>query len=701
MKISNINPLLLMASAAILTGCGENAWNDKLDGFEVPPVYTTTETVNYTLTAADYKTIAGLAANKAIAEADGTTAELEAIGNNLCFATKAQARKYLPAFFAQSNFPYFTMNSGSSIKVEYAIGSGVSAETDAINAGTPELRLTKADYQEVWESETDFIEAFAPIKPAASYLPRYLRDTYDDAEAGAYAVVNYNEASENPIFGTVGGGEDPEPPTEWTMTDVIKDVKVGDQLTVRGVVTGISTRGFVVTDKAGSICCDSGSNGFNDDLITIGAQVNVTGDVTVYSRCLQVNIATGKGSYEVVGTEAYTYPTPTPYDGAAVDAACEGSGDLLAEYISLEGTISVSGNYYNLAIDGAQHTGSIYYAPDFIKSHLTDGAKVKLTGYFVCVSGGAKYFNILVTGVNGTNISKVRPMKAPAVEVPTVTRNAIYQFDGTKWAVPANTIVLQPEDYTAMGQSYGNLSGLLPNTLLPIYLDQNKPYATADDAVTVVYKYYNGSSTSYKASRFIFDGSKWGQGDLVIEQFTKSGDDWKFNPSVTLTLPAGKGQSFSATYYQACVDWVYENIDVPLGSTDIKSGIGYVTTYGNNEYYSGTSAYQNNVDLRGASARAQYPEGYEGMTDEEITEIEKKRFCTETFPGALSKLYPEAELVEGMDVLYTFTFSAYYGTSTKVYTGVWKVVGKGKFEFVSCVLDMEGEEATPFYEGSN
>lgn len=697
MKISNINPLLLMAATAILSGCGENAWNDKLDGFEVPPVYSTTETVNYTLSTADYKTIAGLDANNAIAEADGTEAELKAIETNQCFASKEQARKYLPAFFAQSSFPYFSMNAGSSVKVEYAIGSGVSKETDAINSGTPEYRLSQADYQEIWDSETDFINAFAPEKPAASYLPRYLRDTYDDAEAGAYAVVNYNEASENPIFGTIGGGEDPEPPAEWTMTDVIKDVSVGDQLEVRGVVTGISTRGFVVTDKAGSICFDKGS-GFNDDLLTIGSQVNVSGTVGVYSRCLQIS---QNNSYEIVGTQDYTYPTPTHYDGAAVDAACDATDNMLATYISLEGTLSISGNYYNLNIEGATHTGSIYYAPDFVKSRLTDGAKIKLTGYFVCVSGSAKYFNILVTGVDGTNITKARMQKAPAVEVSTATRNAIYQFDGTKWSVPDKTVILQPEDYTSMGQTYGNLSGLLPNTLIPVYLNQTKPYASKDDEITVVYKYYNGSGTNYKASRFVFDGEKWGQGDLVVEQFTNSADGWKFNPSVTLTLPAGRGQTFSATYYQACVDWVYENIDVPLGSTGIKSGIGYVTTYGNNEYYSGTSAYQNNLDLRGDKARAQYPEGYEGMTDDEIVELEKKRFCTETFPGALSKLYPDAELVEGMDVLYTFTFSAYYGTETLVYTGVWKVVGKGKFEFVSCVLDMDGEEKMPFYEAEN
>lgn len=690
MKIANIKTLSFVAATMVLAGCSENAWNDKLDGFQKPPVYSETETVNYSLTDADYKTIAGLSANKALATTDEEKAELAAIGTNLCFANKEQARLYLPAFFEQSSFPYFVLNPGSSIKVEYAIGSGVSTETDAINSGTPEIKLSQENYQTVWESDDNFINGFAPEKPAASYLPTLLKELYPDAAEGAYAVVNYNQSATNPIFGTVAGEE----PAEWEMTDNIKDLKKGDQADVRGIVTGISTRGFVVTDNSGSICYDKG-NGFNDDALTIGSQVNVKGEVGIYSRCLQISI---DNSYEIVGTQAYTYPTPTVYDGAAVDAACDGTEDFLAQYVSLSGKVKISGNYINLEIPGSANAGSVYNAPDFVKAKLTDGADVTLTGYFVCVSGkGPKYFNILVTGIDGTNITKAPAIaKAPVVDVETTTCNAVYKFDGTKWAVPANTVVLQPSDYTAMGQTYGNLSGTLNNTLLPIYLNANKPYAAADDAITVVYKYYNGSATNYKASRFVFDGSSWSQGNIVSEQFSRNEKGWIFNPSVTLTLAAVRGDAQSATYYQACVDWVYENIDIPLGSTGIKSGIGYVTSYGNNEYYSGTSAYQNNVDLRASAARAQYAKGYEDMSDDEVVATEKHRFCYETFPGALAKLHPDADVVAGMDVLYTITFSAYYGSETLVYTGVWKVVGKGKFEFVSCVLNMEGQSATPF-----
>ena len=113
------------------------------------------------------------------------------------------------------------------------------------------------------------------------------------------------------------------------------------------------------------------------------------------------------------------------------------------------------------------------------------------------------------------------------------------------------------------------------------------------------------------------------------------------------------------SFYQACVNWVYENIDKPLGSDNIKSGKFYVTSYGNNEYYSGTSAYQGNVDLRPGTARSQYPAGYEGMSDEEIVENMEYRLCYEVMPGALSMLYPDAKAIEGLDVVYTINFFVY------------------------------------------
>lgn len=682
MKIQNIKTSAIFAATVLLAGCSENSWNDhNLDGFEVPPVYSDTQSITYTLTAADYSTLSSLSANTALATTDEEKAALKAIGTNGCFASDSQARKYLPAFLADSNFPYFTLNDGSSIKVTYSVATSAPDQVAQINEGTPEYRVSEADYIAAWESDVDYINGFAPMLPASTKLPSILKAAYPDAVAGQCVVANYNMATTNPIYGSVSGGDD-----EWEMTSAIKDIAVGDILTARGIVTGISTRGFVITDNAGSICYDSGSNGFNDDNISIGAQVEVAGVISSYSRCLQINGKDENTSYSVVGTTDYTYPSPVVYNASMVEAACAETGDMLAKYVELEGTMSISGNYYNIIIPGSDNCqGSVYYAPDFVKSLMADGNTYKLRGYFVAVTGKGKYFNLLVTGVNAPS-TKSMPTRAAVGTVETKAANAIYAYDGSKWIIPANTLVLQPEDYAAMQQSYGNLSGTLPETLLPIYLKTALPYAQDEDQITVAYKYYNGSATAYEAKMFTFENGEWKvytNKEEITDQFNRLKGTWVFDPSVTLTLPAGRGQALSTLYYQACVDWVYQNIDRPLGSTSITSGIGYVTSYGNNEYYSGSSAYQGNVDIRGAKAIEQYPQGYEGMSADEVTELMKTRFCYQVFPAALSAVHSDATTIEGIDVLYTFHFTAYSGSSTE-YTMVYKVVGPAKFEFISC-----------------
>ncbi|MDE6120852.1 MAG: DUF5017 domain-containing protein, partial [Muribaculaceae bacterium] len=93
-------------------------------------------------------------------------------------------------------------------------------------------------------------------------------------------------------------------------------------------------------------------------------------------------------------------------------------------------------------------------------------------------------------------------------------------------------------------------------------------------------------------------------------------------------------------------------------------------------------------DHRPSAARDQYPAEYSSMTDDEIVALERTRFMNEVMPGALSILHSDARPIEGLDVLYTINFAVYTG-STSQYTAVFKVVGPGKFEPVSCTWDEE------------
>ena len=623
MKKTIYLPLLAIGAMAALTGCDENAWNDHLDGFDSTFAPTEVKTIEYTLTDADYAAIASNKQNKALAEQNDASQALAALSGNKYFTEKITAAEYVPAFLG-STAPYMMYTDGSSIRLTYNISVGLPEEVTE-SAGAWNLSVSEEFYKTaVWESDENYIVGFAPEKPASRYLPAAIQASIGaDAQEGKYAIISYLEAEQNPIFGNVGGGD--EPPSGFQMSDVLGDIAAGDGATVDGVVGGACGAGFVLTDLGGSIFVYMGG-GYDPTTYPVGTQLHLEGEATSFKGNLQ--IAQG-AMIDKVGTQEYTFPAATVYDGAALDAALTRPADQLAIYASISGKVVVSGNNINIEVAGAETAkGSIYYATDAQREKLTDGTYVEVTGWFISISG-SRYCNFVVDHLNFlTNAPAKAGSRGLAAPVSTVEKNAVYRYDGSRWVVPENFVILNPADYTAMGLN-GSLSQ--PDAYLPTFLKLKYPYAKADDVKYVLY--YN---SGYACAEYNFNGSEWIRFNGVeteTSQFVRAGGKWMFDPNVTINLPYGKGQTASAPFYQACVDWVYENKCVPLGDTSIKSGKFWVTSYGNNDYYCGTSSYQNNVDLRAASARAQYSAGWEGYTDEEIVATMEERCDREVFPG--------------------------------------------------------------------
>lgn len=677
MKKTIYLPLLAIGAMAALTGCDENAWNDHLDGFDSTFAPTEVKTIEYTLTDADYAAIASNKQNKALAEQNDASQALAALSGNKYFTEKITAAEYVPAFLG-STAPYMMYTDGSSIRLTYNISVGLPEEVTE-SAGAWNLSVSEEFYKTaVWESDENYIVGFAPEKPASRYLPAAIQASIGaDAQEGKYAIISYLEAEQNPIFGNVGGGD--EPPSGFQMSDVLGDIAAGDGATVDGVVGGACGAGFVLTDLGGSIFVYMGG-GYDPTTYPVGTQLHLEGEATSFKGNLQ--IAQG-AMIDKVGTQEYTFPAATVYDGAALDAALTRPADQLAIYASISGKVVVSGNNINIEVAGAETAkGSIYYATDAQREKLTDGTYVEVTGWFISISG-SRYCNFVVDHLNFlTNAPAKAGSRGLAAPVSTVEKNAVYRYDGSRWVVPENFVILNPADYTAMGLN-GSLSQ--PDAYLPTFLKLKYPYAKADDVKYVLY--YN---SGYACAEYNFNGSEWIRFNGVeteTSQFVRAGGKWMFDPNVTINLPYGKGQTASAPFYQACVDWVYENKCVPLGDTSIKSGKFWVTSYGNNDYYCGTSSYQNNVDLRAASARAQYSAGWEGYTDEEIVATMEERCDREVFPAVLSQFYPDAKPIDGLQVVYTINFYAYALTSAGNYRTLpcvakYEVTGVGQFTYL-------------------
>lgn len=198
MKTSVKNIFFAIGATAMLASCGENAWNDHLDGFDGGVNYDNAIEGEFTMTSADYNAVASNATNKTLA-GDDLSKALKAVGTNGMFSAEIPAKVYLPAYLASSSSPYFVAPVGSKVNVTYE-ECGVTDPIIASIAGAQTYTVSKDDYIQVWGSDEDYINAFAPENSAEAKLPGILKSAYPNAAAGDYAVVSYNESATNPVF---------------------------------------------------------------------------------------------------------------------------------------------------------------------------------------------------------------------------------------------------------------------------------------------------------------------------------------------------------------------------------------------------------------------------------------------------------------------------------------------------------------------
>ena len=245
---------------------------------------------------------------------------------------------------------------------------------------------------------------------------------------------------------------------EFQMTSVLGSATLGSELSVGGIVTAICTRGIVVTDNSGSLFVYSSSFPYKD--YAIGDQVSFTGTVGEYGTGLQFDGTAV--TIEKWGNQAYTYPAPTTIDWASAVAR---SASERAYYTTMEGTLAISGNYYNvdLGLDNVQ--GSIYYATDEVKAQMANGQDVKLKGYFISVSSG-KYANLIVTEVVAEGDEK------PATQVANIAEfiekglsdeSTIFEITGEVAVTYQNGQNLYVQDATGEILVYGSLQNTYNN----------------------------------------------------------------------------------------------------------------------------------------------------------------------------------------------------------------------------------------------
>ncbi len=177
----------------------------------------------------------------------------------------------------------------------------------------------------------------------------------------------------------IGSGEETE-----TMTVAEAQALTSGKAKVNVTVYAVCKTGAVFGDATGYIYYYNSS--ISD--IAVGDQLTVEGALSKYGG---FNQFTNAATITKTGTTTVSYPTAETIDIDAWVAA------PAIKFVKLQGVLNISGNYYNIAVDGKTAQGSVIGALSDMFGNVTSGSTITIEGFAMYTSGSGKYANIVVT----------------------------------------------------------------------------------------------------------------------------------------------------------------------------------------------------------------------------------------------------------------------------------------------------------------
>ncbi len=259
---------------------------------------------------------------------------------------------------------------------------------------------------------------------------------YYFGQAGLKSLTAYEIVGGGEEGGEDGSEEEPVVPEEMDIESVIN----------AGADAYVKTVGLVIATNSSSILLNDGTASI---LVFFGAAheynsgdvLIVTGKTSTYNGMVQF---TKDAVIEKNGTETVEHSEVEVMDGAAMDAFLQ---NFSIKYIEYTGVLTINGNYYNVAVEGASTAvGSIYYPNEgILPEGAVTGATVKVTGYTVGISS-SKYVNTMTLNVEVIEEEEEEPTEpeTPAIaalEVSSVERSPLpddshperaYELQGVK-----------------------------------------------------------------------------------------------------------------------------------------------------------------------------------------------------------------------------------------------------------------------------
>ena len=209
------------------------------------------------------------------------------------------------------------------------------------------------------------------------------RGNTPETEAGKAYVYSLNGAT---------GGDEPDPGeeiVEATVAEAIAAEKDAKLKVGPAVVVAASDAGFLMEQDGAMIYVYRGK-------ASVGDNVTVQATKAEYSGAPQ--LSDPEVTVNSTGTEV-TYPEPKD-----ITATFDSYSSQTREYVTYKGTLAISGNYYNVTVDGAEVKGSVLKPLNNVTS--LDGKEVVITGYYLyhtTTKAGDKYLYVITTDIKATD----------------------------------------------------------------------------------------------------------------------------------------------------------------------------------------------------------------------------------------------------------------------------------------------------------
>ena len=355
---------------------------------------------------------------------DGSYSDYAGSGVNNIFFGKVENHFTIMGLELESSQKNFTLTFGTE-KYSQTLGSLFKNEEFIVSLSADGEKWSNVEYTFAGTAEGRWNVATANftlkevpaklyIKFSATAESAYRLDdvTLDVGDGGQ--VIDLATGSENP---TPEPEPEPNPDDTYTIAEAIAAADNTAVVVKNATVIGVYARGVLVEDATGKLLVYAGSA----ISANVGDVVKVEGAMATYGGLRQVATPT----VTVTGSTTYTYPTATVMDGAAMDAYLS---NPVIKYVEYTGTLSISGYYYNVTIDGAATAvGSLAYVIDGTVDASLDGQKIDVCGWTIGFSGG-KYVNTMIRSVVAAGSTEPTPEPEPEPTPDGVVKATVEEF---------------------------------------------------------------------------------------------------------------------------------------------------------------------------------------------------------------------------------------------------------------------------------